>query len=46
MSQKELAERAGLTLRSIQFHEQYIANPKWQVLLKLVRVLGSGLVCV
>jgi DNA-binding XRE family transcriptional regulator len=45
MSQKELAERADVPLRSIQFHEQYVANPKWQTLVKLVRVLGSGLVC-
>ena len=46
MSQKELAERAGVALRSIQYHELYIANPKWDILVKLVRVLGVGLVCV
>jgi DNA-binding XRE family transcriptional regulator len=46
VTQQELAERADLTVRSIQFHEQYISNPKWETLVKLVKVLGSGLVCV
>jgi DNA-binding XRE family transcriptional regulator len=45
MTQKELAKLAGLSERAIWYHEQYIANPKWRVLVKLVRVLGSELVC-
>jgi DNA-binding XRE family transcriptional regulator len=45
LTQKELADLAGLNQRTIQYHEQYIANPKWVVLVKLVKVLGCGLVC-
>jgi DNA-binding XRE family transcriptional regulator len=44
LTQKELADLAGLNWRTIQYHEQYIANPKWAVLVKLVKVLGSRMV--
>jgi len=46
MTQKELAERADLAIWSIQYHERYASNSKWKILVKLVKVLGSRLVCV
>ena len=46
MTQNELAERAELTVWTIQHHERYVSNPKRKILVKLVKVLGSGLVCV
>jgi DNA-binding XRE family transcriptional regulator len=46
MSQEELAARTDLTVWTIQYHEQYVSNPKWKVLVKLVKVFGSRLVCV
>jgi hypothetical protein len=45
MTQKELAERADLAIWSIQYHERYASNSKWKILMKLVKVLGSRLVC-
>jgi len=45
MTQKELAERADLAIWSIQYHERYASNSKWKILVKLVKVLGSRLVC-
>ena len=45
MTQNELAERAELTVWTIQHHERYVSNPKRKILVKLVKVLGSRLVC-
>jgi len=44
MSREELAERAELTVWTIQYHEQYVSNPKWKILMKLAKVFGSRLV--
>jgi DNA-binding XRE family transcriptional regulator len=44
MSREQLAERAELTVWTIQYHEQYVSNPKWKILMKLAKVFGSRLV--
>jgi hypothetical protein len=37
-------KRGELTAWTIQYHEQYVANPKWKILMKLAKVFGSRLV--
>jgi hypothetical protein len=41
MSREELAERAELTVWTIQYHELCVSNP---ILMKLAKVFGSRLV--
>jgi transcriptional regulator with XRE-family HTH domain len=45
LTQLELARQAGVELRTLYNYEAGRARPGWDTLVKLVRVLGAGLVC-
>jgi hypothetical protein len=44
LSAAQLAKEAGVTVSAVRYHEWCLSNPRWDFLVKVVRVLGPELV--